>query len=50
MYRTRFPGQAVALCGVPEGRVEAGGARVDRAEVAVPDPVPWTRGSTMRRA
>jgi transposase-like protein len=35
MYRTRFPGHAVALCGALEAGVEASGARVERAEVAV---------------
>jgi hypothetical protein len=32
LYRTRFPGHAVALCGAPEAGVEACGARVERAE------------------
>ena len=34
-YRTRFPGHAIALCGAPEVAFEAGGASVERAEVAV---------------
>jgi enoyl reductase-like protein len=35
LYRTRCSGHAVALCGAAEGRVEARGASVERAEVAV---------------
>ena len=35
LYRRRFPGHAIALCGAPEVASEAGGASVERAEVAV---------------
>lgn len=35
LYRTRFPGHAVALRGAPEGGVNACGASVERAQVAV---------------
>src|SRR4051794_15328054 len=35
VYRTRFPGHAVALCGASEGRVEVCGTRVEWAKVAV---------------
>ena len=35
MYRTRLSGHWFGLCGAPEGRVEARGASVERAEVAV---------------
>src|SRR4051794_36179144 len=35
VYRTRLPGQWVALCGAPEGRLLPGGAHVSWTAVAV---------------
>jgi len=35
VYRTRLSGHEFALCGAPGGRVEARGASVERAAVAV---------------
>lgn len=43
--RTRCPGQAVSLCGAPEGRVEVSGARVEHTDMAILLEPPFSTGS-----